>query len=75
MSAIETKRIAAIGEDLQAAQLPPTRGVWRAIIRGKRSAAPTVTGWIELFAHNEGGPLVSIPGVSRFISVSQKEGK
>ena len=32
-------------------------------------------GWIELFAHNEGGPLVSIPGVSRFINVSQKEGK
>lgn len=68
MSAIETKRIAVLAEDLRGAELPPTRGVWRPLIRGKRSASPTIVGWIELFESHEGGPLVSIPGVSRQIT-------
>lgn len=49
-------------------RLPKTTGKWIAIVRGKKSRTPKLTGWIECFRH----PLlgwVSIPGSGRYIAV------
>lgn len=41
--------------------LPPTKGRWVPI----KSRARGVTGWIELFPTQGGGPWVTVPGASR----------
>ena len=51
--------------------LPPTRGVWTKIVRGRKTRE--VVAFMECFRCGD-GRLVSIPGASRFINVSDLQG-
>lgn len=50
-------------------ELPATTGAWRAVKRGDG----TVTGFIEVFGAGKGRPMCSVPGASRFATVTWEE--